>query len=48
MGKMWAKFLDVADEVRQGTRPQHKERIDAQPEYYGWLDERAKVMLEHL
>ena len=47
-GRMWGSLLEVAEDVRDGKRPAHREAIDAKPELYGWAEERIKVMFEKM
>lgn len=48
LGRMWLTLLHVAEDVRDGKRPMHKEAIDAKRELYAWIEERAGVMIENL
>lgn len=48
LGQMWFSVLQVAEDVRDGKRPMHKEAIDAKPELYNWIEERASVMIDNL
>mmetsp|Transcript_16005 Transcript_16005/g.34662 ORF Transcript_16005/g.34662 Transcript_16005/m.34662 type:complete len:329 (+) Transcript_16005:231-1217(+) len=48
LGHSWSTTMQVAEEVRDGKRPKHKEAIDAKPEFYAWLDERAGQMIKKL
>jgi hypothetical protein len=48
MGHIWAMLLHVAEDVRDGKRPEHKEAIDANADFYKWVDERILVMLDGL
>jgi len=46
MGQMWNKFLNVAEEVKDGSRPAHSEAIAMKREVlYDWVEERTKVLL---
>ena len=46
IGKMWEKFLLVADDVKEGRRPRHSDAIAAKREcLYNWVDERVDFML---
>jgi hypothetical protein len=45
-GRMWASLLHVAEDVRDGKRPQHKEAIAEKRELYDWVEERIDVMME--
>ena len=45
IGTLWAAFIRVAEEVRDGKRPKHAERIERKrAELYDWVDERAARM----
>ncbi|CAB9528906.1 expressed unknown protein [Seminavis robusta] len=47
--QMWAKLLQVAEEIRAGSRPQHAEVIAARrEEIYDWVEQRIEGMFEHL
>lgn len=48
IGHMWLALLHVAEDVRDGKRPMHKEAIDAKPELYDWIEERASAMIKNL
>ncbi len=46
IGQMWNKFLNVAEEVKDGLRPAHSEAIAMKRELvYEWVEERTKVLL---
>jgi len=46
-GMMWSMLLRVAEEVRDGKRPEHAKAISAKREVlYDWVDERVGLMLE--
>eukprot|EP00816_Leptocylindrus_hargravesii_P004794 CAMPEP_0196825804 /NCGR_PEP_ID=MMETSP1362-20130617/93265_1 /TAXON_ID=163516 /ORGANISM="Leptocylindrus danicus, Strain CCMP1856" /LENGTH=364 /DNA_ID=CAMNT_0042206295 /DNA_START=4875 /DNA_END=5969 /DNA_ORIENTATION=- len=46
-GMMWSMLLRVAEEVRDGKRPEHAKAIAAKREVlYDWVDERVGLMLE--
>jgi len=47
-GRMWGSLLEVAEDVRDGKRPAHKEAIEAKPELYGWVEQRIKIMLDKM
>jgi hypothetical protein len=47
-GAMWAGLLHVAEDVKEGKRPQHKEAIEEKTELYRWMEERVNVMLANL
>ena len=48
LGRMWLALLHVAEDVRDGKRPMHKEAIEAKRELYDWIEERAGVMIDNL
>ena len=48
LGRMWLSLLHVAEDVRDGKRPMHKEAIDAKRGLYDWIEERASVMIDNL
>ncbi|KAL7544111.1 hypothetical protein ACHAXR_013553 [Thalassiosira sp. AJA248-18] len=46
IGQMWNMFLNVAEEVKEGKRPEHSEAIEKKREIlYDWVEERTRVML---
>jgi hypothetical protein len=45
MGQQWNEMIKVAEEVRDGLRPALQQRIAQQHELYGWMEERARVMV---
>lgn len=46
---MWQKFLDLAEEIRAGNRPQHAEAIaQKRGEIYDWVDKRIEDMFAQL
>lgn len=48
IGYVWGSLLKTSEEVRAGKRPAHTEAIRRNPELYGWVEERIKVMLAKL
>jgi len=48
LGRMWSTLLEVAEDVRDGNRPEHKEAIDAKPDLYDWIEKRVGVMLDNI
>lgn len=48
LGRMWSTLLNVAEDVRDGKRPEHKEAIDAKRDLYDWIEERVGVMINNL
>ena len=46
VGRMWTALLQVAEDVRDGKRPEHKKAIDENRELYDWVDGRISVMME--
>ncbi|KAL9181549.1 hypothetical protein ACHAXT_010354 [Thalassiosira profunda] len=46
MGQMWEMFLNVAEDVKEGRRPEHSAAIAKKREVlYDWVEERTRVML---
>jgi hypothetical protein len=46
---MWAMFLKVAEEIREGSRPLHAQAIAAKrEEIYDWVDQRIEAMFASL
>lgn len=45
MGSVWKMMLNVAEEVRDGKRPQFTELMENKRELYQWLQERANVVV---
>ena len=48
LGRMWLALLQVAEDVREGKRPMHKEAIDAKRDLYDWVEERTSVMIKNM
>lgn len=48
IGSMWNMFLNVAEDVREGTRPEHAKMIAEKADLYEWIEARSQVMLEQL
>lgn len=48
IGTMWNQLLRVAEGVRDGSRPLHKEAIEKHPELYQWIEDRIQVLLTHM
>ena len=47
IGQMWNMFLNVAEAVKEGERPEHSKAIEEKREIlYDWIEERTRVMLE--
>jgi hypothetical protein len=46
IGRLWAKLLQVAEDVRDGKMPSHSEAINRKKELYDWLQERLDFMIE--
>ena len=40
----WKRFLQVAEEIRDGKRPDHTARIEAKKELYDWVNDRVDVL----
>jgi hypothetical protein len=45
LGRMWLALLHVAEDVRDGKRPAHKEKIESNRELYDWIEKRVGVMI---
>lgn len=48
LGRMWGALLQVAQDVRDGKRPAHKEKIAEHRELYDWVEKRVEVMLNKI
>ncbi|GAX14765.1 hypothetical protein FisN_25Lh040 [Fistulifera solaris] len=48
IGSMWNMFLKVAEDVRDGTRPEHAKIIADKATLYKWIEQRSQIMLEQL
>ena len=48
LSRMFLSLLQVAEDVRDGKRPMHKEAIDKKKVLYDWIEERASVMIKKL
>ena len=49
IGKMWSKFIRVAEDVRDDKRPRHKRAIASKRDaLYDWVEERVGCMLSSL
>jgi len=47
IGRMWEKFLTVAEDVKAGRRPRHAEAIAAKREsLYDWVEQRVESLFE--
>lgn len=46
IGTIWAMFLSVAQDVRDGKRPQHKQAIAEKKDFYDWMAVRISLLLE--
>lgn len=47
IGRMWDRFLNVAQDIRDGRRPEHMEAIaKKRGMLYDWVDDRVKAMFE--
>lgn len=47
-GRQWGAMLQIAEDIREGKRVDHQNAIEAQPELYGWVEERVRVMLANM
>mmetsp|Transcript_34412 Transcript_34412/g.83247 ORF Transcript_34412/g.83247 Transcript_34412/m.83247 type:complete len:410 (+) Transcript_34412:133-1362(+) len=45
MGQMWNMFLNVAEDVKEGKRPEHSAVIARKRELYDWVEERTAEMM---
>lgn len=45
MSQMWNMFLNIAEQVKEGKRPEHSKAIKEKKELYNWIEERTRVML---
>jgi hypothetical protein len=41
-------LLDVAEQVRDGKREEHKQIIEQKAEFYRWVEERCHFMLQEM
>ena len=48
LGRMWISLLHVAEDVRDGKRLAHKEKIESNRELYSWIEERVGVMIHNM
>eukprot|EP00980_Cylindrotheca_fusiformis_P022939 scaffold9948_cov129-Cylindrotheca_fusiformis.AAC.7 len=48
IGHVWNMLLHVAEQVRDGTRKEHKEVIEKKAEFYKWVEERSQFMLAQM
>ena len=48
IGRFWSSLLHVAEDVRDGKRPQHKEAIEQKQELYQWIDQRIAEMIRNV
>lgn len=46
--KQWAVLLQIAEEVKSGTRVSHQSMINEKQELYGWIEQRVKIMLDKI
>jgi hypothetical protein len=46
LARMWTALLQVAEDVRDGQRPQHNEAIAGKRELYDWVENRIDLMIE--
>lgn len=47
MGMVWNMLLRVAEKVRDGTREEHCNAIAQKADFYDWVEERCKYMIEN-
>lgn len=48
IGMVWNMLLRVAEQVRDGTRIEHKEVIEQKAEFYKWMEDRCRCMLQKM
>jgi hypothetical protein len=48
LGIVWNMLLNVAKQVRDGTRTQHCKLIAEKREFYSWVDQRCQFMLQQI
>lgn len=48
IGLIWNMLLNVAEQVRDGTRTKHCDIISEKQEFYQWVEERCRFMLQTL
>ena len=46
IGTIWAMFLSVGEDVRNGNRPQHEQAIAEKKDFYDWMAVRIGILLE--
>ena len=44
----WGSLLQVAEDVKEGKRPDHGKCIEEKQELYGWVNERIEAMFDKL
>lgn len=47
IGKLWQTLLTVAQEIRDGQRPEHAAAIEKKKELYEWIQQRVDVLLSN-
>jgi hypothetical protein len=45
LGQMWGNLLQIAEDVKNGKRPEHQEMIASKQDLYGWIEKRVSVMI---
>lgn len=49
MGQMWNMFLNVAEDIKDGKRPDHSKAIEEKREVlYDWIEDRTRIMLRQV
>lgn len=48
IGQIWGMLLQVAEDVKAGDRPRHKEAIESKPDFYDFVQERVSSMFQRL
>jgi hypothetical protein len=46
IGSIWAMFLQVAEGVRDGKRPEHQKAIAEKKDFYQWMETRIGILLQ--
>ena len=45
---MWGNLVQLAEDVRDGKRQEHKAVIDEKKELYGWIEQSVQVLFDKL
>jgi hypothetical protein len=46
--KQWGTLLQIAENVKNGKRIDHQNAIEEKRELYGWVEGRARVMIDNI